>query len=199
MKKLKLRKEILAIIFVLVIIGIVGITYAFLGSDGIFSNTFNTPTYDVQIEENFEGKFGKKEVHFVNRGETPVVIRVSYNELWKKEIESNTFVTLSNKINGLDTVTKNWTNEWLTNFKPSKDGWYYYNKILNANDTIQVLNSINLNTSAIIKDLNYEKYYEYDYELDFNFEAIQATEKSIKEIWNYEVAIDNTGNITWPM
>ncbi len=197
MKKLKLNKKPIIALITLLTIGVVGVVYALFGSNNSFINPFSTATYDVQIEEVFEGKFGKKEVNFVNRGNTPVVIRVSYNEIWSLQDDDDFLLTLSNKINGKEVVDKKWTNEWLSDFILGPDGWYYYSKILNADSSVQVLESINLNLSVLANSPDYEKYFNYDYELDFNFEALQGDEKAIKDIWKYEVNINND-EVSWP-
>lgn len=109
--------------------------------------------------------------------------------------ESQNF-TLSNIINGNDVVTKNWTPTW-NNFIKGPDGWYYYNKVLDSNANIQILESISLRTDLINDSNCYEDYNNYEYELSFNYEVIQADTSAIKDIWGINASI-NEGDIIWP-
>ena len=140
---------------------------------------------------------GNKKVSFVNNEETnaPVVLRINYNEEWRKEI-NGVKVSLDNNVNGENVVTKNWTTEFTNNFVDGGDGWYYYKKILNAEESVQVLDSISLKESLISTSPYYNDYKSYTYELDFNFEAIQASSSAISDIWGKNATITG-GNITW--
>lgn len=108
---------------------------------------------------------------------------------------SNQF-TLSNIINGEDVVTKEWTPTW-NDFVIASDGWYYYNKILDTGFNIQILESISLRNDLIASSNCYADYKNYEYELSFNYEVIQSSVAAIKDIWGYDVTI-NEGDITWP-
>ena len=151
-------------------------------------------TYDVKLVEEFDGVFGTKEVSIVNQEETntPVVIRMSYNEYWDN--------SLNNKYNNTDVVTKNWTNDFLNDFRyDSRSGWYYYTKVLNPESSVTVLNSTALNTNLVNASPDRSSYLSSDYHLDFNYEAIQAKEEAILDIWGDDllnVSI-NGGNVSW--
>lgn len=209
-------KKIKPIIFISLglLIFIIGITYAYFYSRNIFENKFKTSAYDVELSEEFKNDWGTKKVNIINKDTTPVVIRVNYNEIWSEKdfdnlndnfdtttscrILSNNDntkkYTLSNLLNGEEVVTKNWTSTW-NNFSKGNDGWYYYNKVLDSNTSIQILESISLREDLLADSNCYEDYNNYEYELSFNYEAIQADEQAIKEIWNYEADLNNGDNI----
>lgn len=193
MKKQLINKKYLIYIFVLIFIAILGISFAFYSSNDTFVNEFKSMTYDVKIEEEFNNDWGTKKVFFSNEDQTntPVVLRINYNESWTKD-SNGILLVLSNEIDGTNVVTKTWTNVFLNDFEQGEDGWYYYKKVLNAGDRIQVLESIALN-NELTDGLLYQY---YDYELDFNYEAIQASSNAITEIWGKTATISG-GNVTW--
>lgn len=197
MKFRKIKKKPLIFLLVLCLLGIVGTTFAYYYTEIAIPNQFKAMTYNVTIEEEFNDTWGTKKVSFVNNEETnaPVVLRINYNEAWRKEI-NGVNVSLDNNVNGVNVVTKNWTTAFTTDFVDGGDGWYYYKKTLDAEESVQVLNSISLNESLISTSPYYNDYKTYTYELDFNFEAIQANSSAISEIWGKNATITG-GNVTW--
>ena len=192
-EKLKNNKKVIIALLSLLTIGIVGVTAAVVYFKSELENKFNTSAYNIAIEEEFYDDWGTKKVSIVNHDSTPVVIRVAYIETWSDN-NDDVSLQLSNKINGIDVVTKAWTDSWKNDFILNEDGWYYYKKVLTENEAVQILESINLNKE--VADTSLENYNLYDYELDFRYEAIQATTDAIKEIWGFDVTI-NGGEITW--
>lgn len=197
MKFRKIKKKPLIFLLVLCLLGIVGTTFAYYYTEIAIPNQFKAMTYNVTIEEEFNDTWGTKKVSFVNNEETnaQVVLRINYNELWRKEI-NGVNVSLDNNVNGVNVVTKNWTTAFTNDFVDGGDGWYYYKKTLNAEESVQVLNSISLNESLISTSPYYNDYKTYTYELDFNFEAIQANSSAISEIWGKNATITG-GDVTW--
>ena len=110
MKLKKIKKKPLIFLLALIIVGVVGTTFAYYYTEVSFPNQFRTMTYNVTIEEEFNDTWGTKKVSFVNKEETntPVVLRINYNELWRKEV-SGVKLSLDNNVNGENVVTKNWT------------------------------------------------------------------------------------------
>lgn len=190
-KKYKLKTKSLIFIILLLIVTIVGATYAYFTSETRILNQFKNATYNVQLEEEFNDDWGTKKVWFANNEETntPVVLRINYNESWTKE-DKDGFLTLSNIYEGENVVTKNWTSDFTDNFTLGSDGWYYYNKVLKPQEKVQVLESIEKNAPA--------EYNSYNYQLTFNFEAIQATESAVKELWDKTITIDGD-NVQWTL
>ena len=188
------NKKIVIFILAIAFMGIIGTTYAYYQSNVVLPNRFQTMTYNVTVEENFNNTWGTKEVTFKNNEETniPVVLRINYNEQWSKDFDGAVSL-LSNKISGTDVVTKNWTTDFTDNFVLKNDGWYYYKKVLGPQESVKVLNSIALNSSLISSSPNYSDYQTYDYRLDFNFEAIQVDSSAIYNIWNRSANIFSGG------
>ena len=174
-----------------------GIVFALYRALVVVPNRFKAMTYNVVLDEEFYDDWGTKKVTITNRDSTnvPVALRVSFNEVWSN-IVGDEYYTLSNKVNGADTVEKEWTPAFLNDFVLSDDGWYYYKKVLNPEESVQILNSISLSDNVIVGSPYYEEYKKYDYELSFNYEAIQATEKAISDVWNIDVS-KNGNNINW--
>ena len=174
-----------------------GIVFALYRALVVVPNRFKAMTYNVVLDEEFYDDWGTKKVTITNRDSTnvPVALRVSFNEVWSNTV-GDEYYTLSNKVNGLDTVKKEWTPTFLNDFVLSDDGWYYYKKVLNPEESVQILNSISLSDNVIVDSPYYEEYKKYDYELSFNYEAIQATEKAISDVWNIDVS-KNGNNINW--
>ena len=197
MKLKKIKKKPLIFLLALIAIGVVGTTFAYYYTEIAIPNQFRTMTYNVTIEEEFNDTWGTKKVSFVNKEETntPVVLRINYNELWRKEV-NGVKLSLDNNVNGENVVTKNWTSTFTSDFIAGGDGWYYYKKTLNAEESVQVLNSISLKEDLISTSPYYNDYKSYTYELDFNFEAIQASSSAISEIWGKTATISGS-NVTW--
>lgn len=198
----KKGKKIILGSLILLLVGIIGISYALFSSQKNIENIFKTAAYDVAIEEEFCDDWGTKKVSIVNKeNATPVIIRMNYDEIWSKEVDG-TIVNLSNTIQAdtgiVRAVTLNQPADFDTNFVDGKDGWYYYTKVLNPNESVTLLESISLNEEAIKLSPYYEDYKTFDYQLSYNYEAIQATEQAVQEIWGWKVNIASSGEITWP-
>ncbi len=194
MKNKNKNKKPLIFGLLLLTLAVIGGTFAYYYSEVVIPNRFKAMTYDVKLVEEFEGYFGTKVVSIVNQEETntPVVIRMSYNEYWDN--------SLNNKYNNTDVVTKNWTTDFLNDFRyDGGSGWYYYTKVLNPESSVTVLNSTALNTNLVNASPDRSSYLSSDYHLDFNYEAIQAKEEAILDIWGDDllnVSI-NGGNVSW--
>lgn len=196
MKKLKNKKTLFFALLLLVLVGIGG-TFAYYYSEATIANKFKTMTYNIALREEFNNTWGTKKVFISNEEETstPVVLRVSFNEVWKVETEDGiSFLPNSNGTD--DFATKTWTNTFLNDFQCETDGWCYYKKVLNGQEEIQLLDSVNKNTTLISSSPDYDVYNDYDYELTFNYEAIQADAVAISEIWGIQTTISD-GNVTW--
>ena len=196
MKKLKKNKPLIYLLAILSIF-VVGRTFAYYLEEVSIPNRFKTMTYNVKLEEVFHDQFGTKEVTIKNEEETntPVVLRVNFTERWSKEVE-NTVKTLSNTINGQSVVNKNYTSAFTNDFVLKDDGWYYYKKTLGSQQSVKILNSIALNESLVNGSSYSTEYHTYNYELDVNFEAVQADSKAINNVWGKTATINN-GAVTW--
>lgn len=190
--KNKKFKPLIFVGILAVVCAIVGYTVAYYYSNIVVPNQFQSMTYNVQItEEDFNNTFGTKKVFFKNEEETntPVVLRFNFNESWGNGV--------NNLINGTNVVTKTWTDAFTNDFESNPDGWYYYKKILNPQESVQVLESISRNDTLINSSPNRSEYVNSNYHLDINFEAIQATPEAVQEIWNKSITITGT-SVQWP-
>lgn len=188
-KKNEKYKSLMFIIF-LAFLFTIGGTIAYYYQTITIPNKFKTMTYDVALEEEFYNDWGTKRVMITNNEDTstPVVIRINYNEEWNLDDK-----TLNNLVNGSNVVIKTWSEEFLNNFTLNDDGWYYYNKVLNSKQSIEILKSISLDETLVDSSSDYNK---ADYKMTFNYEAIQASENAIKEIWGFDTSI-NGSEVTW--
>ena len=190
--KNKKFKPLIFVGILTVVCAVVGYTVAYYYSNIVVPNQFQSMTYNVQItEEDFNNTFGTKKVFFKNEEETntPVVLRFNFNESWGNGV--------NNLINGTNVVTKTWTDAFTNDFALGDDGWYYYKKVLNPQESVQVLESISRNDTLINSSPNRSEYVNSNYHLDINFEAIQATPEAVSEIWNKSITITGT-SVTWP-
>ena len=196
MEKPKKNKPLIYLLAVLSIF-VVGRTLAYYYEEVSLPNKFKTMTYNVKLVEEFHNEFGTKKVTIKNEEQTntPVVIRVNFSETWNKEIDGIN-KTLSNTVDNTNVVNKNFTDDFENNFILGNDGWYYYKKTLNAQSDVTILNSIELNESLIRNSPYYNEYKTYDYELDFNFEAVQADSNAVNSVWGKNITINN-GDVTW--
>lgn len=188
------KKKPLFFLIALFLIGGVGGTIALFTSNVDYSNVFKASKYNVIINEKFENKFGTKEVDLTNDSNADVLIRVSYNEFWLKQVDEEK-INLNNLISGNTLVTKSWTEAFLNDFT-YHDGWYYYNKKLKGKSSVKILTAISLNDSLLNTDHLKEEYNNADYELDFNLESVQCNESAIKKIWGYDISISGD-EISW--
>ena len=200
-KKKQLKKKPLFFLFGLLVVGIIGATFAYYYSEVVIPSEFKAMNYDVKIEEEFYGKFGTKKVSFVNNNEegVPVLLRMNYNESWIKTIEEDGEIieifkpTLyyDQDSNQRLSVEKQWTENFEEDFIYNEDdGWYYYKKVLNPKESVQILDSITQSS-----DLP-NTYAEYKYRLIFNMEAIQAKETEAQLRWSMDMTLDG-GGIDW--
>ncbi len=187
----------LLIIIVLLLLGAIGVTFSYFYTEVIFPNQFKMMTYNVKVEEEFNNTWGTKKVSFVNKDKTntPVVLRINYNESWRKEV-NGIKLSLDNNVNGENVVNKEWTSNFTNDFIDGEDGWFYYKKTLGPEETVKVLNSISLKEDLIRTSPYYNDYKSFTYELDFNFEAIQASSNAVSDIWGKTIVI-NEKNVTW--
>ena len=183
--KIKNKKPLIYLILLCLFLAIGG-TVAYYYSQVVVPNRFQAMTYSIKIREEFNNEFGTKRVYIDNFEETntPVVLRVSYNEYW-----TNDAGTILNSLDlaGNSYVTKNWTNAFLNDFTLGSDGWYYYKKVLKPETSVQLLESVAQDNSPGA---------DTKYHLDFNYEAIQATEEAVLDIWGRNITISGD-DVVW--
>ncbi len=84
----------------------------------------------------------------------------------------------------------------MNDFVDGGDGWFYYTKVLNAQESIQVLETITLNNNLVLTSPDTIDYQGADYELSFNFESIQASSDAILDIWGISSTIQGN-DVVW--
>ena len=194
---MKTKKRSLVFLLLLLLVVCVGSTYAVFYTQLAIPNKFDIMLYNVQIDDDFSGTWGVRNVKFTNKdaSNSQIVLRISYNELWNDK-ESDSVIKLNNLVDGKNVVEKEWTDEFLKDFFLADDRWYYYKKVLQPNESVQVLKSVNLNEQLISKSPDYFRYKNYNYELSFNYEAVSAVSNDIKDAWGINASIKE-GDVNW--
>lgn len=200
-----MKKKINILFLLLIIFCVVGVTYAYYSYSKSFDNNFKVGNFDVVIKEVFEENLcignsydaenerdcsqrnANKEVFVVNNENTDAIVRISYNEYYNSD-EFNGYTEAINVIDDYyneSLVSKNWTPEFLNDWF-YYNGWYYYNKVLSSGETIKVLNGVSVRCCVV-----------GEYNLDFNLEAIQASQDAVNELWDKNVVINSDGTLVW--
>lgn len=187
-KQLRKNKALLAIPAVLLVAALtttILAVYAVSHNVSTIENNVTVANQGVKIIEDSVAGFGKHEISFKNEGagSSKVLLRIAYSETWSKT--DGTIV--SNVANNTNVVTKSWTDAFNQDFVNGNDGWYYYKKVLNPEETVKVLNSITLADSS---------YSKYNYDLSFRFESVQADATAANTLWGKNVTV-NDGAVTW--
>jgi len=185
LKKEKSNKKLLLPILAFILVGAVAtglLVYALSHNNSVIDGDIPLGGTKVEMIEDSDTGFGKKEVSFKNSDEsnTSVLLRIGYAETWNGG-------EISNTANGVNVVTKTWTTAFANDFVDGGDGWYYYEKTLAPNETVQVLSSIALTDNS---------YLAYDYDLVFRYEAIQPTADAASDLWGKTVVVED-GVATW--
>ena len=132
---MKNKKRIITTLGLLLIV-IVGATFAYYTSNTSFENVFNAGKYKVTLTEEFvspdnwvPGETIPKTVTAKNDGTVPAAVRISYTEQWTKEIDGvETDITSQVSPNPAIINFANQT-DWT-----SSNGYYYYKYILEPTD-----------------------------------------------------------------
>lgn len=125
-------------------------------------NQLESRTVSATIQEDFPdktvtaGDTKTKSVTVENTGTAAAFVRVCVAEYWTTETE---------QLIGETGVTKNWSTAWRDDFE-LRDGWYYYKKVLPADGSVQVLESVTF--PASVPD-------GASYHLDFQVETVQVS------------------------
>ncbi len=185
------KKKIIVFVFIILFAISTIKVFAYFQTKKTVYNEFKVAKINVGIEENFDNTTWpndtKKEVMIINYDETPVIVRAMYTEIWKYNDNQ-----ISNIVNGTNVVEKKWTENFENNWV-YHNGWYYYKKLLNSRESVQLLKSIKLNNELVGSN---ESYLNGNYELTFYYEAIQPTSKAVKKLWKHDINIEND-NINW--
>ena len=146
---MKKKKSLIAIVALLLVV-VVGATFAYFQSNSTFVNIFNTGTYRIVTTEVFEspsnwvpGQEIPKTITSTNEGTIPAAIRVSYTEQWIKNIDGVDTDITSQVDEGTAIINFDNTSDW------TKVGnYYYYKYILEPNETTSsFIRNVTLNSN----------------------------------------------------
>ena len=184
---------VISIMAVIAIIMVVITVY----NDKTMTTRYGNMVYNVVLEKKAGNTWDNTEFFIRNKekNDRNVVLRVNYNEIWSKE-ENEDIYTLDNNINGENVVDKTWTLEFISGFREYKDGWYYYDQILKPQEQIRILRKLSLKEDLIENSPYKNDYLEYDYDLTFNYEVLDADEDLIKDIWGRDVKFEKN-RVLW--
>ena len=143
---MKNKKSLIAII-ALVLVVVIGATFAYFQSTATFQNLFTAGIYKVVTTEVFEsptnwapGEEITKTITSTNEGTIPAAVRVSLTEEW---LDANNQDITSQITDGTVIINYDNTNDWV------KEGnHYYYKYILNPTETTTTfIKSVTLNAN----------------------------------------------------
>lgn len=150
----------------------------FMDND-IVTNNFNVANIDVDIKEDFtppnnwDGSVNEKLVKIQNNSTGPALIRVSIQKRW----ENNDGTSWAGNT---DFINLNFSNNKNNLWIDGKDGYFYYNKILEKSGlTDPLLDSVNLNIPSELSNLYKGK----RVTIDVDVEAVQATLDGYNATW----------------
>lgn len=144
---MKNKKSLVALVALLVV-GVVGSTFAYFTSTKTFKNEFATEAYKTSVSETFKaptewtpGTTTSKVVTATNEGDVEVAVRVKLDEAWSNGL------TLTQTTNGetWNVAVINFTNaeKW-----ELKDGYYYYKEVLaKGESTLPLFDSVTYNAN----------------------------------------------------
>ncbi len=194
--KKSLSKKVQLVISLMAVIAIIMVVITFY-NEKTMTKRYANMVYNVVLEKKAGNPWDNTEFFIRNKEKNNrnVVLRVNYNEIWSKE-ENEEIYTLDNNINGENVVDKTWTLEFISGFREYKDGWYYYDQILKPQESIRILRKLKLKEDLINASPYKNDYLEYDYDLIFNYEVIDADEDLIKDIWGRDVKFEKN-RVLW--
>ncbi len=130
------NKKPLAALIALLLLGVVGVTFAYFTTTESVPNEFRVGgSYGSKIVETFPfgeddrwlpGQQVEKVVNVNNTGEIPMVVRMKYTEAWDPSTLSGLLSDGTSRAAIISTID---TTKW----KYDGSEWYYYYKVLDAN------------------------------------------------------------------
>ena len=145
----KNNKPLIAL-FLLAIVGLVGVTIAYFTSSTTFENVFKTAPYSTQVTEEFTsptdwtpGTTTPKTVVAKNTGDVPIAVRVSYEEEWISSNGTTLPLIQSGKTAAIVNLAN--TSDWTL-----VNGYYYYGKKLTkGQSTTTFMESVTFNKDIV--------------------------------------------------
>ena len=209
----KKNKKPLVFIALLLIVGVaIGATIAFYTSSDTFNNEFDTGTYKIETQEAFvspdnwtPGTTTPKTVIATNKGTTPAAVRIKLTPSWE-DANGDPLPLKDGNDNDAAIINfaSNLNSKWIYD-----NGYYYYKKALNENDsTTTLIDSVTFNPDLDINNTKdcetvngvttctteFIDYAGGKYTLQIEVETAQFDK--YKEIWSTDVNIKATRVIT---
>lgn len=173
------RISFMATAFVVCVVSVFGVTYAFLTATDKVTNAFSGGV-DIKTEEEV-GKVKdfewKKDVSISNNSQSPALIRVAIVPRWMQkvgEIEQPWAGDVSSKT---VSITLGDSKAWID----GGDGYFYYTEIVQKGEKTD---SVIANVKANIKDSDVELYKDKILMVDVKSEAVQASLEAYKKAWD---------------
>ena len=131
---IKKKKNIVNIILLL-LIGVVGVTFSYFGMTSSFKNVFKTEPFNSQVTEVFEspenwtpGTTTAKEIYATNTSNVDAKVRIKYTEKWVSA--NGTEMSLEQDGNRAAIINLANTSDWTLN-----GDYYYFNEVLKPGET----------------------------------------------------------------
>ena len=153
MKK-KLNTRSLYAVLGVILLGIVGVTFAYYSTNNTFTNEFNAGEYKIKTEEVFEsptnwkpGDVTPKIINVKNEGTVDAAVKVCFREKWEDENGNSLPLEDSNYKNYV-TLHNNLLSSAYWKQDCDNDCYYYYKKLAPGETTKDLLDSVEFNSDA---------------------------------------------------
>ncbi len=155
--EIKRKKPLMYVLLFAVAFIVIGTTIAYYTSSDTFNNEFNTGTYKIETQENFEspdnwtpGTTTPKTVIATNKGNTPAAVRIKLTPSWV-DANGDSLPLKDNDDNeaAIINFASNLNSKWIYD-----NGYYYYKRALNENQsTTSLLESVTFNPNFDINNI----------------------------------------------
>ncbi len=211
------KKPIIFMLLLTVVSIIVGGTIAYYTSNDTFENEFDTSSYTTQVLETFQspddwtpGTTTPKTIVATNKGDTPVAVRMCFDEKWEdsegNELPLTAPLTGSESgyesiaiINYSDSFSTRWINDSYSINANNEMCYYYKTKLDKDESTTSPIDSVTFNPNVTLNNYNNcvtendsttctTEYNDYaKYTLNVTVEMVQYDQ--YKNIWNTDIDI----------
>ena len=147
---MKNKKSLIALVALLVV-GVVGSTFAYFTTTKTFNNIFKTEEYKTTVSETFKspanwtpGQTADKVVNVKNEGDVEIAVRVKLVQTWKNgENELSLTQTTDNETWNVAEINFANSANWEFN---AEDGYYYYKTVLaSGQEALPLFDSVTYN------------------------------------------------------
>lgn len=146
------NKKTLVALLLIVVVGVVGLTFAYFTNSTSFDNEFQTQPYATSFVETFEsptnwtpGTTTSKTVIATNSGQVDQVVRVSYTEGWKDASNNNLSLTTTIGGQSVTAAVVNLDNQ--ADWTKVGDYYYYNYKLGPSQSTTSFMSGVTFNSA----------------------------------------------------